>query len=223
MKKLPHSWPDVLRRESLWHHRIRVWGFDRTGVLLLLAGCSFSPFQKNRKSAVLLLLFVVVVSVGIKTTSVTETMRKRNKYNNNRREKKSTERWRHQQTPTKQNVIEFALLFEEIQDTTTRIMREMTINGEEENCEEQQQESVTQLVTVSNANSLIRFSLPSSSQRTFPQISSSKGFGSPETQSWETESESPGGWVYQRQKNFLLLLLHKTLKDGRCSRWSSSW
>jgi hypothetical protein len=30
--------------------------------------------------------------------------------------------------------------------------------------------------------------------------------------------------VYQTQKNFLLLLLlHKTLKDGRCSRWSSSW
>jgi hypothetical protein len=60
-------------------------------VLLLLAGCSFSPFQKNRKSAVLL-LFVVVVSVGIKRTSATETMRKRNKYNNNRREIKSTER-----------------------------------------------------------------------------------------------------------------------------------
>jgi hypothetical protein len=58
-------------------------------VLLLLAGCF--PFHKNRKSAVLL-LFVVVVSVGIKTTSVTETMRKRNKYNNNRREKISTER-----------------------------------------------------------------------------------------------------------------------------------
>jgi hypothetical protein len=33
-------------------------------------------------------------------------------------------------------VIEFALMFEEIQDTITRIMREMTINGEEENCEE---------------------------------------------------------------------------------------
>jgi hypothetical protein len=80
-------------------------------------------------------------------------------------------------------VIEFALLSEEIRDTTTRIMREMTINGEEENCEEQQQESVTQLVPVSNANSPICFSLPSSSQRTFPQISSSKGFGSPETQS----------------------------------------
>jgi hypothetical protein len=52
-------------------------------------------------------------------------------------------------------VIEIALLFEEIQDTTTRIMREMTINGEEENCEEQQQESVTKLVPVSNANSPI--------------------------------------------------------------------
>jgi hypothetical protein len=84
--------------------------------------------------------------------------------------------------PTNQNVIEFALLFEEIRDTTTRIMREMTINGEEETCEEQQQESVTQLVLVSNENSPICFSLPSS-QRTFPQISSSKGFGSPGTQS----------------------------------------
>jgi hypothetical protein len=34
------------------------------------------------------------------------------------------------------------------------------INEEQENCEEQQQESVTQLVTVSNANSPICFSQP---------------------------------------------------------------
>ncbi|CAK9862807.1 unnamed protein product [Sphagnum jensenii] len=34
------------------------------------------------------------------------------------------------------------------------------MNGEQENCEEHQQESVTQLVTVSNANSLICFSQP---------------------------------------------------------------
>jgi hypothetical protein len=32
------------------------------------------------------------------------------------------------------------------------------MNGEQEDCEEQQQESVTQLVTVSNANSPIYFS-----------------------------------------------------------------
>jgi hypothetical protein len=72
-------------------------------------------------------------------------------------------------------MIEFALLFEEIQDTTTRINENITINGEEENCEEQQQELVTQLVTVSNANSLICFSLPSSSQRTFPQNAACTG------------------------------------------------
>ncbi len=34
------------------------------------------------------------------------------------------------------------------------------MNGEQENCEEQQQELVTQLVTVSNANSPICFSQP---------------------------------------------------------------
>jgi hypothetical protein len=62
-EELPHSWSDVLRWELMQHHRIRVWGFDRTGVLLLLAGCSFFPFHKNRKSAALLLF--VVVSVGI--------------------------------------------------------------------------------------------------------------------------------------------------------------
>jgi len=34
------------------------------------------------------------------------------------------------------------------------------MNGEQENCEKQQQESVIQLVTVSNANSPISFSQP---------------------------------------------------------------
>jgi hypothetical protein len=56
----------------------------------VVVACRLLFFPLSRKQKICCV--VVVVSVGIKTSFITETMRKRNKYNNNRGEKKSSQR-----------------------------------------------------------------------------------------------------------------------------------